>query len=511
MANVVVSAVSTFDNKGLKKGKKEISAFDKTVRSLGKTFAGVFGAQALFNYGKNAVKAFAADEKAAKALEVQLKNVGMAFAAPSVEYFIANLQKTTGVLDDQLRPAFQQLLTVTGSITKSQEALNVALDISAATGKSLTEVSAALTRGFSGNTQGLSRLNTGISKATLKTGDMDKILGELQQKFTGQSAARLDTYAGKMDLLKVASENAAEIIGKGLLDSLQALAKDESIENVSAAMEGLATDIANATYGMALLIGKTKEFLGLGSGNAGGGSLLGLIPVLGPYLESVSKYGATEAAKPKSNFTYGLGASATKDIERANAILAKRAKAAADALKLLNEQTKKKTEVDKLRDKFDLERIGLNAALNAATDEETKLRIKAQLAILDNNEALAKKLNAELEATAASKLAAENARKLAEAAALAAGALYALANRPNPLVSISGELTTRGRNQIAPDGGFIVPPSATGGNNTSTTIINVPVNAGTIVSEGELTNLIADTVRVNLKYGNKLVPAGTIQ
>ena len=68
-----------------------------------------------------------------------------------------------------------------------------------------------------------------------------------------------------------------------------------------------------------------------------------------------------------------------------------------------NALLKAKTAVDLLRDKFDLERIGLAAALNAATDEETKLRIKAQIAILDNNEALAKKLLAEMEAAEAAK------------------------------------------------------------------------------------------------------------
>jgi hypothetical protein len=73
-----------------------------------------------------------------------------------------------------------------------------------------------------------------------------------------------------------------------------------------------------------------------------------------------------------------------------------------------NAKLKEKTEVDKLRDKFDLERIGLTAALNAATDEETKLRIRAQLAILDNNEALAKKYNAELDAAAKVKTLADN-------------------------------------------------------------------------------------------------------
>ena len=71
-----------------------------------------------------------------------------------------------------------------------------------------------------------------------------------------------------------------------------------------------------------------------------------------------------------------------------------------------NAALKAKTEVDKLKDKFDLERVGLMAALNAATDEETKLRLNAKLAILDNNEALAKKYLAEMEgAKAAEKLA----------------------------------------------------------------------------------------------------------
>jgi len=497
---LVVSALSTFDNKGLKKGKKEVSAFEKQVKTFGKTFAAVFSARALFNYSKNAVKAFAADEKAAKSLELQLKNTGFAFSAPSVEYFIANLQKTTGVLDDELRPAFQQLLTVTGSITKSQEALGVALNISAATGKSLTEVSAALTRGFSGNTAGLSRLGAGISKATLKAGDMDAILAELNTKFSGQSAARLTTYAGKMDILKVASENVKEEIGKGIVDALDVLSKDTSIQDTAIQMENLGKTIADVITGVGVLIADLQKIPGIKQLQG----FLFNISVFG----SLARLGKMEAKPAELPFNKQRSAGRiSAQVFRTEV----RQQKELDRLRALEiAKLKAKTEVDKLKDKFDLERIGLTAALNAATDEETKLRIRAQLAILDNNEALAKKYNAELESSAASKLAAENARRLAEAANVAAGALYALANRPNPLVSMSGELTARGRNQIAPDGGFIVPQGTTGGSNSSTTIINVPVNAGTIVSEGELTSLIADTIRVNLKYGNKLVPAGTI-
>jgi len=501
---LVVSALSTFDNKGLKKGKKEVSAFEKQIKSFGKVFAGVFSATALLNYSKNAVKAFMADEKAAKALELQLKNTGFAFAAPSVEYYIANLQKTTGVLDDQLRPAFQQLLTVTGSVTQSQDALATALNISAATGKSVQEVSSALTRAYSGNTTGLSRLGAGISKATLKTGNMEKIMAELNQKFAGQSAARLDTYAGKMDILKVSAENASEIIGKGLLDSLQVLAKDNSIENAGSAMEDLATDIANATYGMALLIAKTKEFLNLPGTSKNLGGPLSFIPIVGPLLESAAKYGATQAAKPKSNFTYELGPSATKDIERANKLLKEKNKLEADAIAKL----KAKSEVDKLKDKFDIERIGLTLALNQATDEETKLRLRAQLAILDNNEALAKKLNAEL-----------NAKASIDALATAAGmAASALTNFGPALFNSLGEMTARGRNQIAPfeNYTYTVPQGATNQQATATATataipsVGVTVNAGTIVTDQQLEAVIQQNVLQLLKSGNKLLPVGSL-
>ena len=507
MPTLVVSALSTFDNKGLKKGKKEVSAFEKQVKTFGKTFAAVFSARALFNYSKKAVNAFAADEKAAKALEIQLKNTGFAFSAPSVEYFIANLQKTTGVLDDQLRPAFQQLLTVTGSITKSQEALGVALDISAATGKSLTEVSAALTRGFSGNTAGLSRLGAGLSKATLKTGDMDLILGELQEKFAGQSAARLTTYAGKMDLLQVASANASEIIGKSLVDALTSLGDDDSIDKLSTSMENFATSIAEVIAGVGVLV-KTLQ----GVANTPG------IKQLIDVIQFTSVFGALQrlgktANEPKSNFTYDLGSSATKDIERANTILLKKTKDAIALRKAENDQLKKKTEVDKLKDKFDLERIGLTAALNAATDEETKLRIKAQLAILDNNEALAKKYNAELEAAA-------GANRLATAANTAATFLDLLASRPNPLFTSTGEMTARGRNQIAPFEGsttYTVPqgvtnqPAQAAAGAAASTPTQATLEVAPNASADRLVQAIAETVRVNLKYGNKLVPAGTIE
>ena len=91
MPNLIVSAVSTFDNRGLKKGQKEIGAFDKTLKSLGKTFAGVFGAQKLLQFSKNAVNAFMADEKAAKALKGIVKVGAVDMDVEKVKYHLSDL------------------------------------------------------------------------------------------------------------------------------------------------------------------------------------------------------------------------------------------------------------------------------------------------------------------------------------------------------------------------------------------------------------------------------------
>jgi hypothetical protein len=528
MANIVVSALATFNGKALKKGKKEISVFDQQVKKLGKTFASVFAAQRLLQFSKKAVAAFMADEKAAKSLEVQLRNTGFQFSAPGVENYIGNLQRLTGVLDDELRPAFQQLLTATGSITKSQDALQTALNISAATGKSLTEVSAALTRGFSGNTTGLSRLGAGISKATLKTGDMDKIMGELNKKFAGQAAARLDTYAGKMGLLTVAAEDARETIGKGLLDALSLLGKDTSISSATKLMDDFATSTADAVVGIAVLVNELKK---LGNTKVGGVLFdVKNIPVLGAYLAGFSEIGAAQRAQTAPSNREGRSTSRIylDQLRKESKAL----QAATTLRKQENAQLKAKTEIDKLSEKFDLERIGLMKALGEATDAETKLRIQAKIAILDNNEALAKKYLAEMNAKTAADLLADSANK-------AANALDTMPNKydqifkniyeqsialgndvagARAMAGMSSRLQAEADAFLAGTGRYAVPgqlPSAatTAAAAAAPTVVpQVTVNTGAVLtSEQDLSVYIQNALGQITKLGNgALVPAGSI-
>jgi hypothetical protein len=393
VANIFVAASATWNGKALKKAKQDVGVFDKQVKKLGGTLAAAFSARSIIRFGKEAVKAFMADEKAAKSLEQQLKNTGFQFSSPAVELYIANLQKATGVLDDELRPAFQQLLTVTGSITTSQDALNTAMNVSAATGRSLSQVTTALSRAYAGNTTGLSRLGAGLDKSLLKAGDMDAIMAELNKKFAGQAQARLTTYAGKMDLLKVASENVKEEIGKGILGALAILGEDTNIEKTTKKMEDLAKQTSDTTIGFGALLKTLGDIPGLGMvGRAFyETSTLGLLARLGRENRPARELPANEqrSAGRITAQQFRVEVRQKKELDKLRAL-----EIAA---------LKKKTAVDELAAKFDVERIGFAKALNEATDEETKLRIKSQIAILDNNEALAKKILAELAAAEAAK------------------------------------------------------------------------------------------------------------
>lgn len=504
MANVVVSAIATFNGKALKKGKKELSAFDKQAQQLGKTFNRVFATTALVAFSKKAINAFAADEKAAKSLAVQLENTGNAFRVDEVEAYIAQLQGLYGVLDDQLRPAFQTLLNATGSVTLSQQALETALNVSAGTGKDLASVVAAIAKGASGTTTALARLGTGLDKATIASGDMNKIMAALDKKFSGQALARLDTYAGKMDLLKVAAANATEIIGKGLIDALTALGKDNSIDQAANSMNGFANAIANTAKGMGELIGQVKQIIDSDVGKF----LLAITALLTLGKKQLIlgtagliAYDIGKTSKSTSNFSYGAGN------PRADLVLQKKLTAAKkEEYNILVASNKTKSEIDKLKDKFDLERIGLMAALNNATDAETKLRINAQLAILNNDEALAKKILAEMNAAeAAKKLAAATADlEAAFKATIARLAIY------DPVRNIAPGQTGPFPPTISnvPSAPFVGTPFGQAGGNTGP--INANIELVLAPNAGDFEQLIYNSFLINQKNGNSQTINGAV-
>jgi hypothetical protein len=516
MANVVVSALATWNGKALKKGKQDLNAFDKQAKNLNKSLTRLFATGAVVAFSKKAINAFANDEKAAKSLAVQLENTGNAFRVNEVEAYIAGLQNLYGVLDDQLRPAFQTLLNATGSVTLSQQALETALNVSAGTGKDLASVVAAIAKGASGTTTALARLGTGLDKATIASGDMNKIMAALDKKFAGQAQARLSTYAGKMDLLKVAAANATEIIGKGLIDAITAIGKDNSIDQAANSMNNFATAIANTTKGMGELIGEVKKIIDSDVGKF----LLAITALLtlgkkqlivGTAGLIAYDIGKTQTAAPGSSTTR------VKDMN----ITTKLFKARTEEYKIITASNKSRTAIDALKDKFDLERIGLTAALNAATDEETKLRIRAQLAILDNNEALAKKLLAEMNGTTATEELTKQFYALSEATralllsfgvdpsqigpggTIQGGAAGRIGNLANTSINNPAFASSAAGMDLGLALGF-TPGSRNGGGAPTEIKITVDTSAG----GDRLSQAIAESIQVATRNGYTTVPAG---
>lgn len=256
-ADVRIDIAAQFvGKKAFKEAETSTDRLTKNVKGLAKGLLAVYSAQKVLSYAKASVKAFAEDDKAAKALGTTLKNLGLAYGSNigTVNGFISRLEMQTGVLDDELRPAMDRLLRATGDVTKSQELLGLALDIAAGTGKSVTQVSQSLQKAYLGQTQALGRLGVGLTRAELSTSTFEQIQERLSVLFAGQASAAADTYAGSLAKLTVASNNAKETIGQGLVDALMTITNSNTTDEFIAKIDKAAQSIAN-------FVRETGEFI----------------------------------------------------------------------------------------------------------------------------------------------------------------------------------------------------------------------------------------------------------
>jgi hypothetical protein len=272
--------------KNLDTGSKEVEGFGGKLEKFGKVAAAAFAAAAAaaaayaVKLAVDGVKAAIEDEAAQLRLANALKNVTGATQAQisAVEEQILKTSLATGVADEQLRPALQRLATATGSVTQSQDLLNLALDISAATGKDVESVSNALAKAYEGNTSSLSRLGVGLSAAEIKTLGLEGTVKQLANTFGGAATVQANTFEGQIQRLKVGFEEAQESIGAALLPTLQRLLDyfintviPQFIKFKDAAIQPVTNAIARNKESLTILYNFIKDFIvpilinGLGS------------------------------------------------------------------------------------------------------------------------------------------------------------------------------------------------------------------------------------------------------
>jgi len=257
---------SKLDGKGFKKAETALDKLGAKGKNTARNLGAAFSVTAILAFSKASIKAYAEDAKAAASLGKTLENLGLGFggAAKEVNDYISGLERQTGVLDDELRPAMDRMLRATGSLSKSQELLSLALDISAGTGKSLTQVSQSLQKAYLGQTQAIGRLGVGLSKTELASSSMEVITARLTELFAGQAATAAEGLAGSMAKLTVASNNAKEALGADFITALNALNNGNGLPNTIKLIEGLASGVGDAVIGISRL-GRNISILAAGN------------------------------------------------------------------------------------------------------------------------------------------------------------------------------------------------------------------------------------------------------
>lgn len=205
------------------------------------------GAAAAVYAGKllvDGVQSAIADEAAQAKLATTLRNVTGATDAQiaSTEAFILKTSLATGITDEQLRPSLERLTRATGNLQSAQDLQTLALDVAAGSGKSLEAVSNALGKAYEGNSGALAKLGVGLSAAELKTMSFDEITKALSTTFADQATIQAETFAGKMDRLKVAFDEGKETVGSFVLDAITPMVTF-FVDNVIPTIQNLAGEL----------------------------------------------------------------------------------------------------------------------------------------------------------------------------------------------------------------------------------------------------------------------------
>jgi len=386
MADIIIDIASEFTGKkAFKQAENSTEALMKNVKKLAKTLGVAYGTQQILAFGKASVRAAAADQKAQQQLALALNNVGLGRDAASSEAYIQRLQSEFGIVDDLLRPSYQTLAVATRDSAEAQRLLNLSLDISASTGKDLGSVTAALSKAYLGNNTALSKLGVGISKADLKAKSFEDITNQLAVTFAGSATVAANTFQGSIDKLGVASANVKEIIGTGLIDALKNLGEDTSISDLASNMEKTATYLADVIRGVGVLAGKLKDIPVLGNLN------VGMIPIVGSYIELLRKAGTKTAELTSADNAHLKSLQDSFKVIKKTGDVTK--KLTADELKKLkakqlqNALDKANLALNKGSEIFDMDKIQIAAALTNQAEQLGKATTSSQVLQIANDTA----------------------------------------------------------------------------------------------------------------------------
>ena len=395
---VAINFLTKFDKKGLERATKELKGFDKTIATGSfrlKAFAkagGVAAAAGLAIFAKRSIDAALAQEKLDKQLQLTLASIGQQFQLPEVKGFIADLQRATNVTEEELVPAFRQLVAQTGDVESSQYLLTKALDTSAGTGKDLGTVLDAINKAAVGNYKSIGNLGIGYTAAEAKAAGFTEVIKSLD-KYSGSAEAQTKTFEGQLKSFSISAGEATETLGQGFITAISIIATgSDAVDVFGYKLEKVATQFADIFVGSAA----TFENKGLGAYfdflQVAVQGLTGDLTYGGNKLQQIELEGIKLREKRTMQERGYLGLSQlTIDALEQQRLYGKKqlttdqllAKIKADILKREKQLTKEKdaqAAFDKkkadLQSMFDIDKINLQAALTRKLTLEDEARVK---------------------------------------------------------------------------------------------------------------------------------------
>jgi hypothetical protein len=189
----------------------------KISRGINRAFAGIgvgLSFAAITKGFKETTKAIQQDTKARDQLRKAIRNNTKATddQIASIETYIEKTEIASAISDDKLRPAFASLVRVTKDVTKAQELMGVALDVSAGTGADLETVAKAMARAIGGSAGALNRLLPGLKDSKTPMEDLAKAF-----KGANDEAAKQKSW----ERFEIILGNIKEMIGEILLPILE--------------------------------------------------------------------------------------------------------------------------------------------------------------------------------------------------------------------------------------------------------------------------------------------------
>ena len=226
---VSIPIITEFDGKGIGRAVEEFKNLEgagaKAQFALKKAVVPATAALAGLAAGLgSATKAAIEDAEAQDKLAGVLRRSGMATDEDiaATERFISAQSRATAVADDELRPALQQLVVATGSVSYAQDLLVKSQDIAIATNTDLATVTDAMSKAAQGNYKALKGIDASLIPLLQGGAEFDEIMQALSIH-QGAAAEAANTTAGKMANLSIQMGEAKESIGAALLPVVTAL------------------------------------------------------------------------------------------------------------------------------------------------------------------------------------------------------------------------------------------------------------------------------------------------